>query len=64
MDELKEVLGMEEFTDTEQAEILEIALVALMDSEFLMVVSDNMDLTDDYMCELREKLYLTRGLEG
>lgn len=64
MDELKEVLGMEEFTDTEQAEILEIALVALMDSEFLEVVSDNMDLTDDYMCELREKLYLTRGLEG
>jgi hypothetical protein len=64
MGELKEVLGMEAFTDTEQAEILEIALVALMDSEFLEVVSDNMDLTDDYMCELREKLYLTRGLEG
>ena len=47
---------MDNFNETEQSEILELARVALSDSTTFDMVADALDLSDDYMMKLCEKI--------
>ena len=44
------------FTSEEITELLEVANIALRDAEIFDSVGDQLDLTDDYMQAMREKL--------
>jgi len=47
---------MENFEQSEQIILLEIARLALQDAEFFDIVVENTDITDEEMCSLRNKL--------
>jgi len=46
---------MDQFTKTEQTEILEIARMGL--AMVFTEIAEELDLTDDYLTSLREKIY-------
>jgi len=47
---------MKKFNKIEQSEILEIARVALADADICEMVAESLDLSDDYIQELLEKI--------
>lgn len=48
-----------EYNETELTEIFEIARLALGDSSFLADLAESCDLSEDYLCDLRDKLNKT-----
>jgi hypothetical protein len=48
---------MDKFTSEEQVEILEIARVALADAGIADAIGDALDLSDEYLIQLREKIH-------
>jgi hypothetical protein len=55
---------MDKFTETEQSEILEIARVALADAGIFDAMAEALDISDDYMYKLSEKICsVTKGVD-
>jgi hypothetical protein len=52
------------FSETEMSEILEIARVALCNADLFDHVADKLDLSDDYMIALRDKVNKLTSEEG
>jgi len=54
---------MDNFTAEEQSEILELARMALQDAESYTIFADAMDLSDEYLKSLQERIEeVTNGL--
>lgn len=50
---------MDKFNEAEQIEILEMARVALSDADTFDIIGDHLDLSDDYIKALQEKIIIT-----